>query len=310
MTRGDDQPTLAPESTAAAETDIVASPWQILVADDDEAIHVAIRDALSGMRLSGRPLALLHAYSGDEAKRMVRENADIALILMDMAMETEQAGLDAVHHIREVLGNRIVRIVLRTCPAEAGPAREVVVRYDINDFKGKGELTADGLFPLLHASLAAYRDLLALEANRQGLEKILAATASLFQLQPPRVFLQGVVEQLAALAYVDGSAFLACRADKRNRLVAGTGRLAGAEGRDLDRVVGGGVLERVTRCLADGATQRGRDFHAAYITTESGDAYVLYLPITEPLSAARALLIDTVCRHLATVFDHFPELWQ
>ncbi len=52
-------------------------------------------------------------------------------------METENAGLEVAKNIREDLGNDMVRIILRTGQSGQAPENEVIVNYDINDYKEK-----------------------------------------------------------------------------------------------------------------------------------------------------------------------------
>ncbi|MBL0029243.1 MAG: hypothetical protein IPO95_09300 [Rhodanobacteraceae bacterium] len=67
------------------------------------------------------------------------------MMLLDVVMESDQAGLDLVKVIRNELGNRFVRIVLRTGQPGQAPEQDVIANYDINDYKDKTELTAQKL---------------------------------------------------------------------------------------------------------------------------------------------------------------------
>lgn len=145
----------------------VLAPWKILIADDDSEIHRVTRFALSDFQFAGRPLTLLSAYSGREAQEFVAQHADIALILLDVVMESEDAGLQAVRHIRETLGNIWVRIVLRTGQPGQAPEKVVITDYDIDDYKTKSELTSQKLFTTLVTALRSFDTLCKLEASRQ-----------------------------------------------------------------------------------------------------------------------------------------------
>ena len=96
-------------------------------------------------------------------------------MLLDVVMESDDAGLRLVRHIRSELGNRRVRIILRTGQPGQAPERRVIVDYDINDYKAKTELTADKLFTSLTAALRAYQRLKRLDETRRGLEIIIDA---------------------------------------------------------------------------------------------------------------------------------------
>jgi len=141
-------------------------PWRILVADDEPEVHSVTKLALSGFRFDDRPLELLHAYSGLEARQVLKDEHDIALALLDVVMETDDAGLQVVNYIRSELKNTYMRIVLRTGQPGIAPEDEVVKRYDydIDDYKAKSELTQQRLHTTLISSLRAYRELIRIDA--------------------------------------------------------------------------------------------------------------------------------------------------
>lgn len=146
--------------------------WKLLIVDDEPEVHAVTSLALKGFRFDGKPLQLLHSYSGKEAVETLRQQPDIAIVLMDVVMETDHAGLDAVRAIRKDLGNSFVRIVLRTGQPGQAPEREIVTNYDINDYKEKTELTAKKLFTMVYTVLGYYRQLQTVDAHRIGLQKL------------------------------------------------------------------------------------------------------------------------------------------
>ena len=146
--------------------------WKVLLVDDEEDIHSVTRMALKGFSYQGREIQFLHAYSADEAMQMLPKHKDIALIFLDVVMETNHAGLDLVRHIRDVLKNHFTQIVLRTGYPGQAPEREVIAAYEINDYKTKTELTTFKLFTVTLASLRSYDSIMRLENLRQNLETI------------------------------------------------------------------------------------------------------------------------------------------
>lgn len=134
-------------------------PWTVLVVDDDAdmvAITVLVFDELT---FEGRPLRVLTARSGEEARQFFRTEPDIAVAYIDVVMETEHAGLDLVRFIREELGNRRTRLILRTGNAGAAPREEIVRHFEIDDYREKTEVTAERLETSLLTSLRTYRQL-------------------------------------------------------------------------------------------------------------------------------------------------------
>lgn len=184
-------------------------PWKVLIVDDEPDIHTVTKMSLRKFRLNDRGLEFLHAYSGAEAKQVMSEHRDIAVIFLDVVMETDDAGLLVAKYVREDLGNQFTRIVLRTGQPGQAPESRVIVEYDINDYKEKTELDNNKLFTTTYAALRAYRDIeLVDEArryqvrSRKGLERVLHASASLFEQRSLKEFASGLLLQIASLLHV------------------------------------------------------------------------------------------------------------
>ncbi|WP_108649945.1 response regulator [Dongshaea marina] len=177
--------------------------WKVLIVDDEPEVHRITKITLTQFQFDGKPIEFLHAYSGAEAKAMLQQHKDIALLLLDVVMETDDAGLDVANYTRNELHNQMVRIVLRTGQPGQAPEDDVVENYDINDYKDKTELTSQKLRTLIRASLRSYRDIVTLEHNKQGLEKVIEASRGIFEQQALRSFVEGALEQLGALLNFD-----------------------------------------------------------------------------------------------------------
>ncbi|NCO46017.1 MAG: DUF3369 domain-containing protein, partial [Vibrio sp.] len=166
-----------PKSEESHELSVENKPWRVLLVDDDEQMHQITRLALRGFSFQGRPLELLSAMSGIEAKELIRTKQDIALALVDVVMETENAGLELVKYIREECRNKIIRLVLRTGQAGQAPEDTVIQEYEIDDYKEKTELTTQKLRTLLYSMLRSYRDLCLIEEQKEGLKRVIEASA-------------------------------------------------------------------------------------------------------------------------------------
>src|SRR5690242_15270026 len=79
--------------------------WKVLVIDDDPAVHEGTRFALYDYALNGQGLEILSAYSAREGRELLRAHSDAAVVLLDVVMETESAGLNLVDFIRSELKN-------------------------------------------------------------------------------------------------------------------------------------------------------------------------------------------------------------
>ena len=134
-------------------------PWVILVVDDDEGVHEVTELILSDFSFEGRGLSLLHAFSAQEALAVLTQRDDIAVILLDVVMETDTAGLDLANRIRGELNNQQVRIVIRTGQASDLSELEVLRAYDVNDYRNKTELTMQKLTGTCLIALRNFRDI-------------------------------------------------------------------------------------------------------------------------------------------------------
>ncbi len=155
----------------AAVVSEASEPWKILVVDDEDDVHAVTHLALKREIVEGKTLNILDAYSANQGRRMFEEHSDIALVLLDVVMETSSAGLDFVKYIRDSLHNRFVRIILRTGQPGYAPEHKVIAGYDINDYKTKSELTANKLFTVIHSGLRTYSAFKTIDEYRQGLEQ-------------------------------------------------------------------------------------------------------------------------------------------
>ncbi|MBB3267423.1 PAS domain S-box-containing protein [Azospirillum sp. OGB3] len=161
-------------------------PWPVLVVDDEDDVHSMTALLLDDVEFQGRRLELIGCRSAAEARAVLRTRRDIAVILLDVVMEEEDAGLTLVRWIRGALGNLDVRIILRTGQPGQAPQRDVIVGCDINDYKSKADLSAEGLFTAVIAALRAYDHIRFIETKvaerthelRQGREQMRAILES------------------------------------------------------------------------------------------------------------------------------------
>lgn len=158
--------TLAADAAPARDA---PEPWQVLVVDDDPEVRAVTHLSLQEFRFEGRSARIHDAGSLEAAKRQLAEIPDIALILLDVVMETEHAGLDLVRYVRDQLDNHAIRIVLRTGQPGQAPALQVAERYEIDDYRLKTELTFERLQVLVTTALRSYGRARQLEARSQAL---------------------------------------------------------------------------------------------------------------------------------------------
>ncbi len=131
------------------------APWRVLIADDDPSVHQATLAALAGQRIHDRPLVFLHAYSARETLALLAVDDAVHLLLLDVVMESPEAGLQAVNDIRDGLGLHDLKIVIRTGQPGQRPEQEIRRHYAIDGYASKAELTRSMLRDVIASALQA-----------------------------------------------------------------------------------------------------------------------------------------------------------
>ena len=273
--------------------------WPLLIVDDDEDVHLATEFALRGLSIVGRPLEFLHARSAGEAIEVLRGRPDVAVILLDVVMEREDAGLEAVGRIRDELGLSAVRIVLRTGRPGYAPELDAVSNYDINDYKSKAELTRSKLFTTVTSAVRSYEQIRRLEESRAGLALIVEGVSRFDAEAGMAAFGNSVIEQAAALLGASGEGLVCIgKGETPPVVIAGVGRYASYAERPLSAVDPAETREMVERCLAEGARLEDRRF-AFRFTGRHGDTFGAFIESDEALRAVEGHLLDVFYANLA-----------
>ncbi len=287
------------------------APWKVLLVDDEPDIHDITKLTLSRFRLDGRPLTFLHAYSGDEAKQVLARETNIALVFLDVVMEKEDSGLEVARWMRQDQDNQFTRIVLRTGQPGQAPEERVIVNYDINDYKEKTELDRTKLFTTTFAALRAYRDIMKVEearrvqANyREGLERVIAASAHIFQQRNLKDFANGLLQQVVALLRLDQSMLLRLRGasvitgESEYEVLAQIGDIGDAARLEPE------LLAQLDHARSNRISHLHGDTYVGYFPNTSGKASLLVLRGVEEISEIDAQLLEVFCSGVAIAFDN------
>jgi response regulator RpfG family c-di-GMP phosphodiesterase len=285
--------------------------WRVLIVDDDVDVHAVTRLALRNVSFKGRELELFSAYSGAEGFKILRDTADIALVLLDVVMETDDAGLILARRIREELNNQIVRVVLRTGQPGQAPEQRVIIEYDINDYKAKTELTTQKLFTTVISALRAYEGLMMLERSRIGLGKILAGATNLYQIHSLREFASGVLNQVSAILDVgaDGVLCVMSATDGAPTVVAATGgytSLADNEAMPVDHP----LLPTISKAFKEKHSQFEHPANVLFIHTQEERELCISVTPPWPLAAIQRDLLEVFCQRIAAAFDNLYMFGQ
>jgi response regulator RpfG family c-di-GMP phosphodiesterase len=290
--------------------------WKVLIVDDEPEVHAVTRLALNDFVFQDRNLDFISAYDGEQAKQMFREHDDIAVVLLDVVMETDDAGLIVADFIRNEMDNHFTRIILRTGQPGQAPERDVIINYDINDYKSKTELTSQKLFTVVIAALRSYRDIIVIEENRQGLEKIISASADLFSIHSLESFIEGIVQQLASLlggtkdaAYLTAAVVGPKPIEQYNSselfVFTGKGEYENTEGNRLEQVITGKKLISCQQAYANKTMVYEDEYLVAYCDSKTKKGSLLYLSgLPRKLTATDKNLVEIFSQNVQIAFDN------
>lgn len=147
--------------------------WRILTVDDDHDFQRALKFTLEDVEILGHPVELTQVYSRAEALDVLLKAPEFATILVDVVMETDEAGLQLVKDMRDQLGIFTSRIVLLTGQPGFAPVDSVMSDYDLSDYCLKSDINRRGIKNILTGALRAYRDISTLNFSKHCLETIL-----------------------------------------------------------------------------------------------------------------------------------------
>jgi len=286
--------------------------WKVLIVDDDKEVHTVTKMALRRFSFDGKTIDFLSAYSAAEGKKLLSENMDTAVILLDVVMEEEDSGLQMAGYIRNELNNHLVRIILRTGQPGQIPPQKIVVEYDINDYKEKTELTAEKLHITLVTALRSFRDMSIVEVNRRSLKKVIESSASMFELQSMSKFTSGVLSQLVALLRVNPST-LYCHASSLAmskiglhdfQVLAATGNYESLIGTTSKQGVPLLAQNDIMTAFKQKQNLYFHDHFVLYFCSKQGSENVIYLDGIATLSIWDRDLVELFCTNVSVAFDN------
>ncbi|WP_430883021.1 DUF3369 domain-containing protein [Fusibacter sp. JL216-2] len=288
------------------------SPWKVLIVDDEDVVHNTTKLVLHDFKFEGKAIAFISAYSSKEAKKILNEVDDIAVVFLDVVMEEEDAGLQLVRYIREDLQNNLLRIILRTGQPGQAPEERVIIDYDINDYKTKTELTVQKLFTSLVSALRSYKDLVIIEKNRQGLHKIVEASNRLFEINSLKQFTAGLIMQMIsmygledeAIYYRQPSGMAAAKKNGHLIVLAGCGEFEEYVDKEINEVAN----EEIMECIQEAKDKKAPVFRenifvGYYKSLGEIENYIVFKGVKEISNIDREL-INLFSTNISVAFDN------
>lgn len=207
---------------------ITKNKWTILIVDDEEAIHENLRFTLRHMVYGNEGVELMHAYTAAEAQKIIVAHPAIAVVILDVMMERDDAGLKFVHFLRDDANNQDTRVLLYTGQPSIAPKRDVAEQYTIDGYLDKNSTDNNDCYVAVRLALKCYEERLHLKASaRKNDVSLLAEMAAIYvQLLGNSAELlshEDVAEKLNAMLYLSQEILASYTlTDLKNGLLLGT----------------------------------------------------------------------------------------
>ncbi len=289
-------------------------PWKIAIIDDEEDIHTITQMALKRFSLDGRGLTFLHAHSAAQGRELLSKEKDIALVFLDVVMETDDAGLEFARWMRQDLNNQFTRIVLRTGQPGQAPEEKVIMDYDINDYKEKTELDRKKLFTTVFSALRAYRDIIKVdearkyqELYREGLERVIDSTSNVLEKRTLQHFFSGILQQVMSLLHINDESMLvqvtgisAVYSEDDYQVIAHIN----ADGEEAPQEIDEQTLQYLNKARDEKKSIFENDILVGYFPSNSGKVSLLFLKGIKELNDIDTALLEIFSGNVSLAFDN------
>ncbi|OYY95472.1 MAG: hypothetical protein B7Y41_02930 [Hydrogenophilales bacterium 28-61-23] len=312
LEQADDTLFLIEDEAPPGTTPATEHAWRILIVDDDEQVHTTTLYALANLRILNRPLAFLHAYDSEQARRLLRDEPDIAVVFLDVVMDTEDAGLQLVRVIRDELKLEDIRIILRTGQPGYAPELDVISGYDINDYRTKAELTRTRLVTSLTSALRSYEQIRTIVYSRRGLEKIVHAASELFEQHGLESLSEGVLTQISGLLGISASGLICAQKGypldgshpERLYVCGAMGRYASAINHALDNLGDARIENAIMECMRNRANLYQDNYTVLYLRSTGGSEEAIFLDSSAPLRGVDRQLLEVFATNISAGFSN------
>lgn len=285
------------------------SPWLVLIIDDEEDVHTITKLTVGAFKVDNRPLEIISAYSKAEGIKKFQEHPDIALAIVDVVMESDNAGLELIDYVRNTLENHKVRLVLRTGQSVKVPESDVISRYDINDYKDKTELTTQKLKTLFYSTIRSYRDIITIERSKKSIHNVLKSTSNVLKSSTLSNFANAVLEQIVLLQGDKSHAVYASTfpnkqsSDRQEYFVAATSKYRDDHNLTDYYSLPVEIQHKFEASLTKGSSIRFKDGYVAYLKTKSGHQNVLAILTDNEIDDTDLELLELFCSNVSLTYE-------
>lgn len=286
--------------------------WKILLVDDDNFVHVMVKELMKDFTFEDKPFIILSAQSSVEALNILSDNKDIALVLLDIFIEEQSTGLKLTKYIREIIGNLATRIVLMTSKGSERLEEDAILNYDINGYEEKTELLSKKLHTIIVSALRSYRDIIHINNNKKAMEQVVASSSKLFETDSIINFIATTFCHLNSLinlckekkpCNVNGIAAIRSFDEKAFSIVSGYGKYSKDYGNRIVDSISQKDFMLVKKAYRMNDYIMTEDRYIAYYKSSNGVESIIFIETDCGLAYVDIELLDIFHKNISAVFE-------
>lgn len=286
--------------------------WKILIVDDDNFVHVMVKEILKDFKFENKSLTILNAYSSSEALKILSNNKDIALVILDVYIGEKTIGLKLTKYIREAIENSAVRIVLMTSSENNRLQKDAVLNYDINGYEEKTDLLSKKLYTIVISSLRSYRDIIHINNNKKAMEQIAASSSKLFEKDSINNFITSTFCYLSTIVnsciedgecLVDGVAAIRSFGVKEFTIISGFGKYQNYIGRTLWETLPKKDYTMIKKTYSMKEHLITKDSYISYYDSSNGIEGIIFMETKGNMAYIDLEVLDIFHKNIVAAFE-------
>lgn len=292
----------------APGSDPTQPPWRVLIADEDNTIHQTVRTALANFQVDRRGVECLVAHTVEQAKAIGLAVPDLAVLLIDVAVEGRDSGFRVIEFLRRRYGSNL-RVILWAGQPDVMAERSAVERYGVDSYLRKADLTADRLCVAVLRSLRIHTELSSRESSRRAMSRVMVATSGLFDTRSSADFYYNLLAQMNGLVDIAPHSLLCVRnedipADGVIRVRAGTGRFVAMRDIEMDRIGEPAVQAVIAQSFENGDTVQTDRYLALSLRAHSDAMAVALIEGSRPLTSVEWQMMEIFRNKASVAFNN------
>ncbi|KFZ38525.1 hypothetical protein HR45_03600 [Shewanella mangrovi] len=292
--------------------------WKVLSVEDDQNYQASLMHTLNGYYIKGRPIQMLTADNAVQAAEIIASTPDLAVALLDVVMEDDEAGLRLVNTIRQVLGNDTLRVILLTGQPGMAPFVDVMQQYDIDEYWQKTEISSDKIRSVVAANIRTWHAYCELENARKSLSLVVEASRELSRLGDVNSYANLLLQKVREILDASVGGIICAQEDthqatEQYKVISCSGSFTTIAGNQL-KTLGdipdnylGGLTSLIKQCQMQRRHQFLDKLSVLFFATDKAEGESNFIMVVEslrPLSAYHINLLQVFSENVSNGFNN------